>query len=306
MRFSAMSRATWPSTFFAVLHRRALSRPFWAGSTDGNASLRPQVTGAERNRWKIQHPVSQKFTKTDLAKFENTWDQKPHIVSRGAEKNFVEFMAELSEKKPPLPDEAYFRHLIARAVLFRRTEKLVHAQSYGGYRANIVTYSLAWLSHHTAQKIDLDRIWRAQALPQELDEAIRVVSKAAYNHLVDGAQGGNVTEWAKKEKCWEKFRTTGVDISTTLLLPVTSQRETTRVMVKAAPGDGTSQTEASVRVGLVPADEWFAISAWAKETANLAPWQRSLAYSLGRLAAQNKEPSTKQAFQGQKILDEVR
>jgi len=27
---------------------------------------------------------------------EHTWDQKPHTVSRGAEKNFVEFMAELS------------------------------------------------------------------------------------------------------------------------------------------------------------------------------------------------------------------
>ena len=46
-------------------------------------------TFAERKRWKIQHPLSQKFSKTDLAKFEHTWDQRPHIVSRGAEKNLV-------------------------------------------------------------------------------------------------------------------------------------------------------------------------------------------------------------------------
>src|SRR5262249_732398 len=50
---------------------------------------RPGV--ADRNRWKIQHPPSQKFVKTDLAKFEHSWDQLPHLVSRGAEKNFVEF-----------------------------------------------------------------------------------------------------------------------------------------------------------------------------------------------------------------------
>ncbi len=37
-------------------------------------------------------PSAQKFTKTDVAKFENTWSQKPHIVSRGAQKSFFEFM----------------------------------------------------------------------------------------------------------------------------------------------------------------------------------------------------------------------
>jgi hypothetical protein len=262
-------------------------------------------TIAERRRWKIQHPVSQKFSKTDLAKFEHTWDQKPHIVSRGSEKNFVEFMAELSEKRPPVPDEGYFRHLIARAILFRRAEKLVQAQSYGGYRANVVTYSLAWLSHHTAQKIDLDRIWRAQALPQELDEAIKIISKTAYDHLVAGAQGGNVTEWAKKERCWEKFRTCEIGISKTLLRPVLTDREISHARMSVG-SDGMVQAEAYARIRLVPADEWFAISGWAKETGNLASWQRSLAYSLGRLAAQNKEPSTKQVQQGQKILEEVR
>lgn len=262
-------------------------------------------TIAERKRWKIQHPVSQKFSKTDLAKFEHTWDQKPHTVSRGSEKNFVEFMAELSEKRPPVPDEGYFRHLTARAILFRRAEKLVQAQNYGGYRANVVTYSLAWLSHHTAQKIDLDRIWRAQALPQELDEAIRIVSKAAYDHLVAGAQGGNVTEWAKKERCWEKFRTCEIGISGNLLRPLITSRDISHTRTSVV-GDGMVQADVYARIRLVPADEWFAISGWAKETGNLASWQRSLAYSLGRLAAQNKEPSTKQAQQGQKILEEVR
>jgi len=236
--------------------------------------------------------VSQKFTKTDLAKFEHTWDQKPHTVSRGAEKNFVEFMAELAEQRPALPNETDFRNLIARAILFRRAEKLVQAQNYGGYRANIVTYSLAWLSHHTAQKIDLERIWRTQSLPPELEEAIRVVSKATYDHLVNGAQGGNVTEWAKKEKCWEKFRTTEISLSSSPLRSVMSQQGASRSAGTRRAGDGHQQAEAYALIRMVPADEWFAISGWAKETGNLEPWQRSLAYSLGKLAAQNKEPST--------------
>ena len=49
--------------------------------------------------------------------------------------------------------------LVAKAILFRRAERLVSAQEFGGYRANIVTYTLALLSNKTAQRIDLERIW---------------------------------------------------------------------------------------------------------------------------------------------------
>ena len=49
----------------------------------------------------------------------------------------------------------------------------------------------------------------------------------------------------------------------------------------------------------------MALAHWAKETDNLQPWQRSLAFSLGRLAGQGREPSRKQAVQGKKILDEA-
>ncbi len=297
-----------------------LSRTIWAPALAGtqietrwyyerargsyNDALARAGSPGERKRWKIQHPVSQKFTKTDLAKFEYTWDQKPHMVSRGAEKNFVEFMAELADKKPPVPDDAYFRHLIAKAILFRRGEKLVQAQNYGGYRANIVTYTLSWLSHHTAQKIDLERIWKAQALSQELDETIRIISKAAYDHLIEGAQGGNVTEWAKKERCWEKFRTCEIGIPSGLLRPIVTQRDFSPDS-GTVRRDGSADMEAYARIRVIPADEWFAISGWAKETGNLAPWQRALAYSLGRLAAQNKPPSRKQIQQGEKILQEA-
>jgi len=49
----------------------------------------------------------------------------------------------------------------------------------------------------------------------------------------------------------------------------------------------------------------FHLARWAKETSNLQPWQRSLAFSLGRLAANSKSPSYKQANQGMKILQEA-
>ena len=41
---------------------------------------------AERRKFQTQHPRSQMFTKTDLAKFENVWDEKPTYVNLGAQK----------------------------------------------------------------------------------------------------------------------------------------------------------------------------------------------------------------------------
>lgn len=56
----------------------------------------------------------------------------------------------------------------------------------------------------------------------------------------------------------------------------------------------------------VDADTWFKIAHWAKVNDKLEAWQRSLCYSLGKLAQSNHEPTQKQAVQGQKILIEVR
>ncbi|ECH9276639.1 abortive phage infection protein, partial [Salmonella enterica subsp. enterica] len=131
----------------------------------------------------------------------------PHIVSRGAQKNFNEFTVINSEQKTSsLPDQNYFERLVAKAILFRRTEKLVQEQKYGGYRANIVTYTLAWLAHATQRKIDLHKIWKEQDVSPTLEKTIIHVSGYAHRHIISAPGNGNVTEWCKKAECWESFK----------------------------------------------------------------------------------------------------
>ena len=301
LRIEALSRTVWAP---AATGSQQETHWYYERARGGYLDELGRRTPAERRKWKLQNPTSQKFTKTDLAKFEHTWDQMPHIVSRGGEKNFVDFMVRLGEKPPVAPDEGYFRRLVAKAVLFRQTEKLVQAQKYGGYRANIVTYSLAWLSHKTGQRLDLAGIWRAQKLPPVLEEAVRIVSKAAYDHLVQGAQGGNVTEWAKREQCWTSFRQKDIPVPP---IPVAdSQPEFARSATPAPEAPLPTAVSAELRKLLdVKSESWFALAHWAKETGNLAPWQRGLAFSLGRLASKGIIPSAKQALQGLKILEEA-
>lgn len=66
-----------------------------------------------------------------------------------------------------------------------------------------------------------------------------------------------------------------------------------------------SDLELINKIAEIPSQVWFEISAWAKETNNLASWQRGIAFSIGRILAQKRHPSRKQAAQGIKIIEEI-
>lgn len=303
-------------------HRRIeeLSRTIWAPAQGG---LKPQNWFYERARgqyadmlvrestpkrkkeYKDTHPL---FTKTDLAKYENTWDQLPYQVSEGAQKNFHKFMLRLQERKGFAPDETYYQNLIAKAIMFRQTEKLVQKQQYGGYRANIVTYTLAYLSHKTAQRIDLERIWKEQRLSTALEHEIIEVSKFVQQMIVNPPSGANISEWCKKEKCWLAIRDYAYDISPTLQAELLSVARPSAVAKPAANSiNAVTEEEQKLidEVASISAETWFALSRWAKETKNFQPWQRSLLFSVGGLVGRGQKPSVKQATHAIKAYREA-
>ncbi len=298
-------------------HRRMeeLSRTIWAPAQGG---LKPQNWFYERARgqyadmltrestpkrkkeYKETHPL---FTKTDLAKYENTWDQLPHYVSEGAQKNFNKFMLRLKDRKGFIPDETYYQNLIAKAILFRRTEKLVQQQQYGGYRANIVTYTLAFISYKSAQRIDLERIWKEQALSAVLENEIIAVSKFVQQLIVNPPGGANVGEWCKKEKCWQVIRDYQYELSEALQRELVSVARPTISATPATSSIDSLTTEEQALIdeaAAIPAETWFALSRWAKETKNFQPWQRSLLFSVGSLIGRGQKPSIKQATHAMK------
>lgn len=303
-------------------HRRMeeLSRTIW---TPAQGGLKPQNWFYERARgqyadmlsrestpkrkkeYKETHPL---FTKTDLAKYENTWDQLPHQVSEGAQKNFHKFMLRLKDRKNFVPDEIYYHNLIAKAILFRQTEKLVQKQQYGGYRANIVTYTLAFLSYKTAQRIDLERIWKEQTLTPALEREIIKVSVFVQKLIVNPPGGANVGEWCKKEKCWQVIRDCEYALSDELQSELISVARPSSGP-QPATGSIASLTEEDRKlideVAAIPAETWFALSRWAKETKNFQPWQRSLLFSVGGVVGRGQKPSIKQAVHAMKAYTDA-
>ena len=119
------------------------SKWFYERARGQYADARANLTAAQRKKFDLENPRNQLFTKTDLAKFLNVWEQRPHEVSLGAQKNFAAFAQRIGQAWSKSPDdlnEAWYRAAIAKAIVFKSTERLVSAQSWyqGGYRANIV------------------------------------------------------------------------------------------------------------------------------------------------------------------------
>lgn len=263
-------------------------------------------TPARKKQFEALSPSRQKFTKTDLAKFENTWMQLPHIVSLGAQKNFNHFSVQLKERGKVKVDKDYFEHLIAKVILFKRADKIIRDQDYGGYKANIVTYTLAWLSHVTSQRIDLDRIWREQDISPTLQEAIRDVSVALQRIITNPPDNRNITEWCKRKECWDKIRETNIEINNNLSLELIDvSRSASKKPDKGINAPNDDDLEMIGKIDTVSAEQWFQISKWAKETNNLQPWQRSLAFSIGKVLSRSGSVSPKQAKHGLTILEEA-
>lgn len=179
------------------------------------------MTKSEERKFATQNPKDQVVTKTDLAKVLSAWDEYPHIVSKGAESNFSEFAkrteAQWETKKDDFNDN-YFMNAISLVIIYRTTDKLIPKQEWyeGGYKANIVAYSVALL-HHLIHKwfpdktIDLQKIWQKQKCPDVLITQMMIIAeKVYYSITADDRPVENVTQWCKQVTCWEKIKSMNI------------------------------------------------------------------------------------------------
>lgn len=170
---------------------------------------REGTTPTKLKQLKDTIPTSRKITKTDLAKYLNTWGQKPHLVSFGSQKNFDAFMKELAAKDEAgtfvLPDATEFKRAVAKAILYKTAQRLVRPR-FQAFQANITTYTVALIANRLGLRVDLDRIWTAQTIPDPLQQQIRVWAEEVNRTLHSSAGGRMISEWAKKEECWNAVR----------------------------------------------------------------------------------------------------
>ena len=265
-----------------------------------------QTTPARRSMFNAENPTRQRFTKTDLAKFENTWDQLPHVVSRGAQKNFSDYMIRLTGRDQVVADRSYFERLVAKAILFRTAERIVQQQNFGGYRANIVTYTLSLISNATGQRLDLESIWREQGLTENLRIVIAELSHEVHRIITNPSSARNITEWCKSERCWEDIRTLAsrgplARISEELLGATATRDEQKRELANLS-SDYVANLERLVNVS---SERWRMLAEWAAETESIDPGQRQLAIRVGRALERGRTIKAPDAERAVGILDQA-
>lgn len=182
-----------------------------------------KATESFKKKFENQNPKNQMFKKVDLAKYYNIYLKKPHIASAGGQKSFTTFstwMVKQWDKNQHFVNEDFYRKLIAIAILFRKADSEVKRQAwYNSYKANIVAYTLSIIFYNIEKKypnysIDFNNIWRKQDLSTAWILEIRKISKIMYEHLIkEDRIVENVTEWAKRETCWEEAKKIKIEFS---------------------------------------------------------------------------------------------
>jgi len=278
------------------------------------ARSREGTTERRRRDFDKKFPPHQRFTKEDLAKFENCWRGLPQVVNRGGQKNFVQFMATIKEEFGNLsenwePSLEEFRRYIGKAILFRDVQRIVQGdKTITAYRVNITNYLVSLLAEKTARRIDLDAIWKNQRISDALAKPAGLWAPVVFRALLDyaGQKNVHIDNILKSPDMWQHM------LSLDLKIPTEASRELIDPS-RANDGDagrsgrpvGLEDNNNIARCKEISASQWLAAVEWARQSDQFTDLTLKVAGTLAGYAAQGweKDPSVKQAKHGASIIE---
>ena len=239
----------------------------------------------------------------------NTWAEMPQTVSKGAQTNFMKF-AEIIDQEWTENDtrfnERYYTETVALVILFKHLEALIPKQPWyeQGYRANIVTYSLALL-HRLIKKqfknmdLDLQSIWLHQSVPPVVSKALETISEQVFYKITDeDRQTINVTQWCKRDACWKSVQEIEV-----VLPPEFESVLISKADAKAAEREAKSDqklisgAEAQAKVIGYTAGQWTALYSFCVQKKMMSPDELTAIKIACQLPAKLPNP-----YQSQRLL----
>ncbi|PVX46171.1 AIPR protein [Flavobacterium sp. 103] len=308
-----LSRTIWAPPLAGETHQ---TRWFFERSRGQykNERIRFGLTTTKRKQFDKQNPRNQMFTKESLAKFINAYEEiyngkklviGPHIVVRGSQKNYAQFLNYNFNKKP---DNIWFEDAIANAILFSSAEKVygVKPNAIGDMRYITVPYSIAWLGFKLNYKLDLYKIWKEQSLSDILKSKLHQIMSKMEELIKTKAPGSLYGEWAKKEECWNFIKEQNFHIDLEALKSGLENKTSEKRKKLSEDETQQAETEASLnRLKSIHFKTWKKIENWGRETRNLSQYQFDVAYTLGNKIKSNRAITDIERNQGEIILNIV-
>lgn len=267
-----------------------------------------KLTVNEKKKYQAKNPKNQVLKKVDIAKYLNTFDCRPDIVSKGAQasmRHFADIITKKWEMSNTEYNEAYYRKIISYAIIFKGTEKLVADQEWykeiKAYRANIVTYSIAVIidkvkKQYPNMSIDYKKIWNEQKIYDELYKQLLKTTKEVLAFITKNDRLTlNVTEWCKKEECWKRASNFGFEllesfVNTLIDVSIIKQDELD------SKKDRKLENKVSLDVEVINLGQeyWKKVYEWGLEQKILTPFESDLLKIASSFMDTNKIPSSKQ------------
>ena len=267
------------------------------------------------------HPNKQKITKTELAKYINSWDEftwhqklvvGPHVVALGNEKNYAKFISHSIPKDIKEVNNIYFEDTVAKAILFRDADKRYGTKKSGnpiGELKNVVVpYTLSLLNRITEGRLDLYKIWKAQKPSPALSNFIYRLMIQVNAFIIECAEGTHYIEWAKREECWDKvkahqFEYNLDEIAADLFDPANPP---SRRVIAISDDVAEETTPEEQVISAIAPDLWEKISIWGRESGYLDIQLQNTAREIARKMKKAKKPTTSELERASVILGTVR
>jgi hypothetical protein len=199
--------------------------------------------------------------------------------------------------------------------MFKRLEKMVSNQPWynGGYRANIVAYTLAMISKLCAdlgKSFDFLKVWEIQDINETTTDGLLICAKIVHDDIMNPPSGiSNISEWCKKDACWDRLQGRTKELKASLpakflddLISKDEVKEEVKSAAKVQKID--SGVEAQKKVFEISAKRWQAIMVEGSKKKMFSPKE----IGILQIAAQmpKKVPSDKQSVILIEILNKAK
>jgi hypothetical protein len=279
---------------------------------------REGTTKAKQLAFDKKYPKNQMFTKVELAKYINSYQEiyagkklviGPHIVVRGNEKNYAQFIANNLPDNIKKINNVFFEDTIAKCILFKTAEKRYGTKqndyNIGELRQVVVPYTLSLINLITENKLDLYKIWKNQQVSQSLSDFMYNLMKQVNKFILDNSPVSHYIEWAKKEDCWEKVKNHSWalninDVKSDLIDEKNPPKRNTDIDISE---EELQQNREIVKS--IPPALWSEIGKWGKDSGYFDITRQSIVSNIAYKLRQNKPLADEEYKKGVEMLDIV-
>lgn len=285
-----------------------------------NIRQKEGFTKSRQKAFDLKYPKGQMFTKVELAKYINCYEEvyegsklviAPHIVVRGSEKNYAQFIGKNLPSSPKKVTNIYFEDTIAKAILFKEADKLYGTKrtgnNIGELKSVVVPYTIGLLSYLTKGRIDLYRIWKNQKVSDALSNLIYSLMLQINPYIMNISPSNNYLEWAKKEECWIAVRENKewkYDLDSIKDDLIDPENPVTRKITVNSADDGKFEHDLKIIMS-IPYKLWLKIAEWGAESGDLSLNLQSKAKEIANDIKYHHKLSSASVTRGMHIFDKV-